>query len=579
MIIPDVSSYEPNTNFAVMKAAGAAGCYVRAGQGFLIDSELRVSQVALPAANLSDGYYHFFDPRYDPTQQAEKFWSWVKDQPGKLPLVPDYEAPDSWGGNYTGWKNLYNFLERLKQLCGGRKIDIYTGYYYWLDHSPNPITQASSLAYFKQYGLWLAWYADPSIVKIPAPWTQDDLDFLQFTANGDGKKYGSETLGIDLNWFNGDVVKYQTQFDLTGETDSGGEIPPPPTNDPVIHIIEVDLSKNKLCFTPSSTNVLLYQTPEEQCQLFGWDGAMNFGAGFSDNPDGKGGTVFGSSAADGKQYSFDGSFESIFIDPQNNITNKINGSLWIAAPYARPLLINGEVNSELVDNPNVGPWSALAKKGMMVSLVTVEGQEGAAGCWTQTQFAEWGKAQGFEQMWLGDSGKSCKIWNKSGLDYAAYPDGMVQCVGYKSINNGGSTMDYAFSISPDTANGNTIRSDHNVPMVDNKIGALAFGKKAYGNEIWGDGTVERWLHILAYEDYSGNLLSLGGWIAEIHGGKKVATIVEISLPSSNPVVQVNADELNIAFSASTLTATFKYTATVNSVAQPQQVVTKTFTAQ
>ena len=206
VIVPDTSVYDDAVDFVAMKEAGAAGVFVRAGQGLLLDNQFSRSQVETVRADLPDGYYWFLDPRVDPKRQAEMFWGSVKGQSGKLPLVVDYEAPDSWGGNFGGWKNLYAFLERMKTLTS-REVIIYTGYYYWQEHSPNPLTQTASLNYFAQYPLWLAWYtADVSVVRIPKPWTT--LLFLQYTESG------KWPLGQDLSYFNGDRLTYLSRFNL-----------------------------------------------------------------------------------------------------------------------------------------------------------------------------------------------------------------------------------------------------------------------------------------------------------------------------------------------------------------------------
>lgn len=220
VVVPDTSVYDDDVDFSAMKAAGAAGVFVRAGQGLLLDKQFTRSQVETVRAGLPDGYYWFLDPRVDPKRQAEVFWGAVKDQSGKLPLVVDFEAPDSWGGNFGGWKNLYAFLERLKTLTS-REIIIYTAYYYWLEHSPNPLTQLASLNYFAQYPLWLAWYTtDVSVVRIPKPWTT--LLFLQYTESG------KWPLGQDLSYFNGDRLSYQSRFNLQPVTPDPQPVPPSP---------------------------------------------------------------------------------------------------------------------------------------------------------------------------------------------------------------------------------------------------------------------------------------------------------------------------------------------------------------
>ena len=120
-------------------------------------------------------------------------------------------------------------------------------------------------------------------------------------------------------------------------------------------------------------------------------------------------------------------------------------------------------------------------------------------------------------------------------------------------------MSYLYKITPDTISGNTIRSDHIVPVSpDNRIGVLAYRKYAYGDEQWGDGVQELWLHILEYQDEKGVTHQLNGWIASIHAGKKVATISEI-IPAPPPPIptskQVTVDIEVEGYNPITLTGT------------------------
>jgi hypothetical protein len=108
-------------------------------------------------------------------------------------------------------------------------------------------------------------------------------------------------------------------------------------------------------------------------------------------------------------------------------------------------------------------------------------------------------------------------------------------------------MEYQFYITPDTTSGNTIRTDHVVPISpDNRIGVLAYGRKAYGNEKWGDGKTALWLHVLEYEELNGARQPIDGWIASIHNSKKVASIVPIAeVPPPAPGEKVITVSVNL----------------------------------
>lgn len=221
VILADTSIYEGLINIDKFITSGAAGIIPKASQGNWMDVQFK-NTWANAKGRTPRGCYHFFDPRYSPTQQANEFISLVKDDLGELPLVVDWEA--GWTGTYSSWSNLYAFLVLLRSAFPDRPIYIYTGYYYWLDHSPNPITQAASLAWFGQFGLWLAWYTnDPSIVKIPKPWTS--LKWWQYSESGPGSDYGTQSGAIDLNYYWGTTEQFEDEYHLS----EGGTPPPPDT--------------------------------------------------------------------------------------------------------------------------------------------------------------------------------------------------------------------------------------------------------------------------------------------------------------------------------------------------------------
>jgi lysozyme len=227
VIGPDVSFYEddPETPQGIdyVKMRASAGyVIIRAGQNLWVDSDFKLNWRESKLAGLPRGSYWFYDSRAEPKRQAEM---WVQQHDGdfgELPLFADLE--ESYNGSYKGWKNWYTFLERLKELTSGKEIAIYTAYYYWRDNAPNATTQASNLEYFHQYPLWIAHYNTLEPL-IPLPWKKGEWLFWQYTEAGDGKLYGAESKGTDLNYFNGDLAALRTRFNLS-------DTPPPPPPDP-----------------------------------------------------------------------------------------------------------------------------------------------------------------------------------------------------------------------------------------------------------------------------------------------------------------------------------------------------------
>jgi GH25 family lysozyme M1 (1,4-beta-N-acetylmuramidase) len=230
VIGPDVSFYQddPETpqgiDFVKMKAS-AGFVIIRAGQNLWPDPDFKFNWREARKAGLPRGSYWFYDSRADPAEQAGLWISLFEGDLGELPLFADFE--ENYQGPYKGWRKWYDFLEELKKLAPGREISIYTAFYYWRDNAPNATTQATSLEYFHQYPLWIANYSATK-PSVPKPWTPDEWLFWQYTEVGDGKLYGVETNGIDLNYFNGDQDALKTRFNIPALPLPTPEPEPPP---------------------------------------------------------------------------------------------------------------------------------------------------------------------------------------------------------------------------------------------------------------------------------------------------------------------------------------------------------------
>lgn len=210
----DISFYQRFAQFSTMESKGVRGAIIRAGQNLWADPKAETFMTDAEAEGMPIGSYWYFDSRVSPQEQA-KLWKEVLDyHDTPLRCWADYE--ERYGGQYGGWRNFYDFLEACKREMPDRKFGIYTGYFYWVEHSPNPVTQRASLDYFGQYPLWLAWYApDISYVRIPQPWSE--MTFWQYTDKGDGVSYGVGSLGLDMNKFIGTLEEFRVMFNLEEE--------------------------------------------------------------------------------------------------------------------------------------------------------------------------------------------------------------------------------------------------------------------------------------------------------------------------------------------------------------------------
>lgn len=220
VIFVDVSFYQKIIDFEKMKTAGALGVIIRAGQNNWIDPFWGDNWRKAKAAGLPRGSYWFYDSRRDPKEQARLWASLIAGDAGEMEHAADFE--ERYGGQFAGWRHWYNFLVEFQRLTGlpDDRIAIYTGYYYWLEYGPSPITEAASLAWFGRFPLWLAWYTDdPNAVRVPKPWI--NLRHWQKGTPTVGEQFGVQTAEIDMNYANMRRDEFLSKY-------AGEVIEPPP---------------------------------------------------------------------------------------------------------------------------------------------------------------------------------------------------------------------------------------------------------------------------------------------------------------------------------------------------------------
>ena len=128
------------------------------------------------------GAYHFAHPGSDPTVQANRFTSVVKNAnggtfSGLLQLVLDLEVTDGVSpAGVFAWTQ--TFVARV-QAVTGRPCIIYTGFYFWRDNVGNPNNNLNC-------PLWLAAYVAESQTAslTPVAWSGVGWAFWQYTDSG-----------------------------------------------------------------------------------------------------------------------------------------------------------------------------------------------------------------------------------------------------------------------------------------------------------------------------------------------------------------------------------------------------------
>ena len=210
----DVSFYEGTIDWNVM-STNANAVIIRAGQNLWIDPEFDTNYTKSKAVGMKRGVYWFYDSRVHPDQQADKLISLIKEDPPEMEIFCDWEY--NYGGQYFDLKYAVKFMQRIEALLPGTTVGMYTGYYFFKDHT-NQSTHAFEYDYLRNKPLWLAWYvSDPSYVQVPAPW--NELTHWQFTSTGDGKGWGCESLGIDLNCLMEHKNEFENKYGQGGSND------------------------------------------------------------------------------------------------------------------------------------------------------------------------------------------------------------------------------------------------------------------------------------------------------------------------------------------------------------------------
>lgn len=179
---------------------------LKCGQRDYKDPAFEINWKRAKEANIPRSSYWFCDYRTKGKTQAQLYWSYIKKDMGEGFLSADFEV-----GSWTGWKELYNFIEELQQLSSlpSDKIFIYTGYYYFMEFYPRGSAQQE---WFSKYPLWIASYTsgNPEYVKIPPLWKKAVL-----WQNGTpviGYQTGVHSREIDHNIFNGGKKDFEYFF-------------------------------------------------------------------------------------------------------------------------------------------------------------------------------------------------------------------------------------------------------------------------------------------------------------------------------------------------------------------------------
>ncbi len=207
----DVSRWQDNDStpqmmdFAKAKNAGANFAFIKASQATWKDRDFAMNWQNAKDARLPRGAYHFMDWTTSASNQARYFASVLAEDRGELPPVADFELRTGVPARAKATEELYAFVSGVEQAVG-KQVMIYTAPYYWRE-----FFSGAHADYFAARPLWIAHYG-VSRPTVPAPW--DTWTFWQYSAKGDGLKFGAESKDLDMDYFNGDLAAFNATFGL-----------------------------------------------------------------------------------------------------------------------------------------------------------------------------------------------------------------------------------------------------------------------------------------------------------------------------------------------------------------------------
>ena len=216
----DVSKWEGAVNWRQARANGARFAIVKTSQ-WVADPRFAENWRNAKAEGLPRGAYHYLDWGLSELTQAKIFCDTMRGDWGEIPPCLDLEMnPTPYGLSAALVSGrVWNFMTYVEEVTK-RVPMLYVGYYYWNNWGSNDPGWA-------HFPLWLPWYASEAWIKIcsisntgtgaPKPWK--NWRFWQRTDRASGVAYGTQSLGVDENLFNG------TEADLAAFC--GGFIPVP----------------------------------------------------------------------------------------------------------------------------------------------------------------------------------------------------------------------------------------------------------------------------------------------------------------------------------------------------------------
>jgi lysozyme len=209
----DLSKWDGVWDADKAKAAGAAFAFMKASQATFTDPLFTTHWSKAKTAGLLRGAYHYLDYTKPARDQANYFAALLKANPGELPPVVDYEQRRTDNNPVVARTFLRDFLVQMSSY--GYTPMLYTSPGFWIEYGEK------NEPFWTKFPLWIAQYTTAAAPTVPLPWTR--WTFWQYTSKGNGPAYGTESLSLDLNRFNGTL----NELLLFAGLSASNPVPPP----------------------------------------------------------------------------------------------------------------------------------------------------------------------------------------------------------------------------------------------------------------------------------------------------------------------------------------------------------------
>ncbi|MDN5759220.1 MAG: glycoside hydrolase family 25 protein [Tomitella sp.] len=214
----DVASWQHPGNQAIdwfaVSGSGQQFAMVKATEGlYYMNPYFVQDSLAIRAAGIARGTYHYADVTADPVAQATYYSTVVLGQNGPLDLPPIIDFEDARGqspAHLISW--LHRYLDTVQALTG-RQPMIYTYPSFWRNAMANTTE-------FSGYPLWIADYNGGDGPNLPLPGGWNHWTFWQYSDSG---TVPGIPANVDVNHFGGGAAG---PFSRLANTDAQGALGP-----------------------------------------------------------------------------------------------------------------------------------------------------------------------------------------------------------------------------------------------------------------------------------------------------------------------------------------------------------------